>query len=69
MYELHMHPDGSTFIDRIEGIKPTTVACFTYCKYYRKKSTIKKWYGILVVFVKRGKVGQRAKVKIDQVGS
>ena len=21
-YELHMHPDGSTFIDRIEGVQP-----------------------------------------------
>ncbi len=25
-FELHMHPDGSTFIDRIEGIEPTTTA-------------------------------------------
>jgi hypothetical protein len=24
-YEVHMHPDGSTFIDRIEGIEPTTI--------------------------------------------
>jgi hypothetical protein len=23
-YELHIHPDGSTFIDRIEGIEPIT---------------------------------------------
>jgi hypothetical protein len=25
-YELHMRPNGSTFIDRIEGIEPTTTA-------------------------------------------
>jgi hypothetical protein len=51
-YELHMHPDGSTFIERIEGIQPIRSTTEIDNETAGKKADIRRQKGKPIFYLK-----------------
>jgi hypothetical protein len=57
MYEIHMNPDGSTFIDRIEGIQPIRLATEIDNQAVAKKVDLQR-YKVKPIFYLKWTLGE-----------